>query len=340
MTEEGKMIIDAYSHMFHGTYIERLSKVGGTWVAKKVDEARVLVRRKPQLVDVHERLAQLDRNSFDFQVVTPPHNLYSYLLPEDPDKQLTLAHLINDSMAKLMEESKGRLIACGTVPLAGFEQDGRKEMERAVKVLGLKAICLPSNHMGKPLDLPEFHPMWQQASEMGVPVYIHPNDPAGHNDRSYEAEYDLMHNFGWPFETELTLSRLVFSGIMERYPSLKVISHHLGGGIPFFWGRITETYSPEGERRDISEGVPKPLFEYFSLFYYDTAVGGNPAAIRCAYEVFGADRLVFATDAPFGPGTGESRLASYPKVIESLNLPEIDEAKIFGGNIRKALNLS
>jgi len=333
------MIIDAHAHMFHTTYLERLAEIGGRWAAKKVDEARDLVQRKPQIIDVGQRLTQLTRNSIDLQVVTPPHHLYSNLLPDDGATQLALARIINDGMARLVEESNGRLIGCGTIPLTGFEQGGWKEMDRAIKTLGLKAISLPSNFGGKPLDLPEFQPFWSQATKMGVPVYIHPNDPAKRNDRSYEADYDLIHNFGWPFETMLTLSRLVFSGITERYPALKIISHHLGGGIPFFWGRINETYKPAAQKRAIGRVLPKPLFDYFSLFYYDTAIGGSAAAIRCAYEVFGADRLLFATDAPFGPGTGEDRLANYPKVIKSLGLSEADNSKIFADNARRILNL-
>ena len=79
---------------------------------------------------------------------------------------------------------------------------------------------------------------------------------------------------------------------------------------------------------------------YFSRFYYDTAVGGSAPAIRCTYEVFGADTIVFATDGPWGPGTGECRLAEYPKVIESLGLPEEDKKKIFADNARKIFNLA
>ncbi len=86
--------------------------------------------------------------------------------------------------------------------------------------------------------------------------------------------------------------------------------------------------------------MPKPLFDYFSRFYYDTAAGGSAAAIRCAYEVFGADQLVFATDAPWGPGGGESRLANYPNVIRSLGLSEAENKKIFEDNARKILNLA
>ncbi len=135
------------------------------------------------------------------------------------------------------------------------------------------------------------------------------------------------------------LSRLIFSGIMDRYPALKIVSHHLGGGIPFLMGRINESFGPEAMEKTARLAMKKPLLDYFSLFYYDTAVGNNKAAITCAYEVFGADHIVFGTDYPFGPGTGESRLIDYPKTIESSGLPASEIQKILAGNARKLFNL-
>ena len=317
-----------------------MATAGGNWAKQLLDRVTARAQNKPQLTDVALRVKLLDKHGIDLQLVTTTHHLDSNLLPGDVTAQLVMARAINDHMARLMEDSKGRLLAGGSIPLAGFEHGGRQEMERAIKTLGLKEITICSNLNGKPLDLPEFEPFWAQAAEMNVPVYIHPNDPAGYTDRSYEAEYDLIHNFGWPFETVLALSRLVFSGIMERHPTLKVVSHHLGGGmIPFFWGRTSETYDPTEQQKTIGRVLPKPLFDYFSRFYYDTAVGASPPAIRCAYEVFGADQLIFATDAPWGPGTGESRLANYPKVIKSLGFSEVDTRKILGDNARRVLNL-
>ena len=339
------MIIDAHTHGMHGKYLDELVSAGGKWAREMIDRLQDAIRKKPHLVDVALRVEQLDRCGIDLQVVTLQQYLDCNLLPGDAAAQLVMARAINNNMSRLMEDSKGRLLTIGSIPLVGFSRDSRQEMERAINTLGLKGINLPSNLNGKSLDLPEFDPFWAQAAEMNVPVYIHPQNPAGFRDRSYEGEYDLAHNFGWPFETMLTLSRLVFSGVMERYPTLKIVSHHLGGGIPFWWGRIMETYDPlnQGKLRGtggIGRVLPKPLFDYFSLFYYDTAIGGNALAIKCAYEVFGADRLLFATDAPWGPGTGESRLAEYPKVIRSLGLSEEANRKIFADNARKVLNLS
>jgi aminocarboxymuconate-semialdehyde decarboxylase len=227
----------------------------------------------------------------------------------------------------------------GTVPLGGYEKHGKQELNRMIASCGLKGVAIASHWYGKPLDSPEFVDFWAQCAEMDLPVYIHPADPVVPDGRPYEAEYDLTHNFGWPFETILTLSRLVFSGVMERYPDLKIVSHHLGGGIPFFWGRIEETYAPEKQKKLLGREMPWPLHELFSLIYYDTAVGGNASAIQCAYDVFGADKLVFATDAPFGPGTGEERLARYPKVVESLDITREEKDKILAGNVKQLFNL-
>jgi len=331
------MIIDAHTHMFHKTYLEYLATNAGSWGKKIIDSAREITRIRPQLCDVGERLAQMERNGIDFQVTTLQHTFEVNLIPVDVVTQLAAARQLNDSLARLIEESKGRLIPAASVPLANYAEDNSKELERAIYSLGLKAVGIPSNVRGKAIDLPEFEPFWAQVAEMGIPVYIHPVAPAGHTDRSYEAEYDLIHNFGWPFETILMLSRLVFSGIMERYPTLKVIGHHLGGGLPFFWARTEETYDRKGQERTLGRVLPKPLFDYFSLFYYDTAIGGSAQSIRCAYEIFGADQILFATDAPWGPG--EYRLAKYPEVIRSLGLPEEDNRKIFADNAHRLLNL-
>ncbi|MFC2044627.1 amidohydrolase family protein [Chloroflexota bacterium] len=334
------MIIDANTHMFHSSLIEQLNSIGGTWAKKKAaTEQKALAQGNPYRTDVAQRVAQLDRNHIDFQVVTPGNILYINLIPDDPAKQLTLAQIINNGMARLMEESKGRLIGVGAVPMTEFEQNGIREMERAIKTLGLKGITVPSNFKGRPLHIKELEPLWSQAEAMNVPIYIHPNYPVRTKDRGYEADYNMKHNFGYPFETELALSELVFSGVMERYPALKIISHHLGGGIPFFLGRTNETYEPSAQQRRIGRVMPKPLYDYFSLFYYDTAVGGSAPATRCAYEVFGADKLIFASDAPNGPQHGEYRLANYPKVIKSLNLSEHETNKILANNARKILNL-
>jgi uncharacterized protein len=331
------MIIDAHSHAVDAGSLDSLMSIGGDWVRKNLNRLFGPAREKKLYAhDVVMRLAQLDRNGVDMQVVTPISSLDSNICPGDAKAKLAYAATMNDGMVKLMKDSKGRLLACGTIPLEDFENSGRREMNRAVEA-GIKAFTVPTHVKGRPLDLPGFERFWDTAADLGTPVYIHPRDPAGFADRSYEAEYRLAHTVGWPYETELALMRIVFSGMMERYPSLVIVSHHLGGGLPFFMGRIMETYADSPEAGGL---VCYERCKDFSRIYYDTAVGGSAAAVRCAYDVFGAGQLVFATDAPFGTDGGEQRLAEYPGVIRSLGLTEDENRKIFSDNIRKIFKLA
>lgn len=337
------MIIDAHTHALHGPSLDNLIEIGGAAARELIEQEVSWARNRqiPMYMDGKLRTEALKRHGIDYQVCTPGgHRMDVDIFPGGAQVRLKLAEALNESMVRLMEDSGGRLLGVAKVPLKGFDEPCAREMERAIG-MGLKGFSVSSHVDGKPLDSPEFHPFWAQAVAMDVPVWIHPRDPLGKKERAYEDEFDLIHNFGWPFETVLALARMVFSGFMDRFPNVKVVSHHLGGGmIPFFFGRSSETYAPEKQQRLIGKTLPRPLYDYFSSFYYDTAVGGSVPAIRCCYEVFGkADRMIFATDAPYGPKHGEGRLETYPEVIRSLGLPAEENEKILSGNARKLLKI-
>lgn len=332
------MIIDAHSHGLNGNRLDKIAKIND-WAKKKVESERAIAKDVPQLLDPAVRVQQLEKYHFDYQLVTPRQTMDVNFNP-DPATRMAFTAAVNDNMASLMEDSRGKLQAVGTIALSVFEKGGRQEVERAVKKLGLKGLSVTSHILGKPLDAPEFADFWAQVAELDVPIWIHPRDAYTYNDRPYEHEYDLAHTFGWPFETVLALSRLVFSGIMEKYPNLKVVNHHLGGGmVPFFFGRILETYEPSKQQRLLGKVMPKPLFDYFSRFYYDSAVGGSVLAVRCCYEVFGAKQIVFATDGPWGPDHGLKRMATYPDVIKALKLSAAENEQIMAGNAKKLLKI-
>ncbi len=332
------MIIDCHTHGMHGKHLDAMAKIGGKWFETLMVEARSKWPKKPGYMDVKARMEMLERNNYDYQVVTPQWTFDSNLYPLSQRNRLAYSRALNDNMAHLGEDSKGRLLPIGNVPLEDFENGPRQELERAVKTLGLKGVFISSNLRGKPIDAKEFEPFWASVEKLKVPVLIHPCDAIKGTFRPYEDQYDIMHNFGWPYETEIMLARLVFSGIMERYPNLIIFSHHLGGGLPFMFGRTMETFSGRLPEK-IGYDLPKPLPEYFRKFYYDTAVGGSSAAIKCTREVFGLDHIVFATDAPFGPGSGEMRFATYPKVIKDCGFSAADNEKIFSGNARKLFGI-
>lgn len=345
------MIVDAYTHFCPLKYVDGLARSSNRGVKEIIEKTQSFFRIRPQFNDVKERLRDLDNSNIDVQVTSIVPGLDPNLLPLGSDEQVTLSRLINDGMFEVMRKTDRRILPVGSVRLVALEssdQDDLKlnemksEMRRAVKELGLNGFMVPTHIAGIPID--RFRSFWKEAATLEAPVLIHPTNTITNAGRPYEDEYDLMHVFGWPFETTLTLSRLVFSGIMEEYPGLKVIAHHLGGMIPFFAGRIMESYSerlgtvarPEPE---MLKRLTKPPFEYFKMFYYDTAVGGSTSAVKCGYEVFGADQLVFATDYPYGPEGGRVRLKSYPDVVRQLSLPKEDEDKIFSRNIFRLLGI-
>ena len=332
------MIIDSFSHALHGKYLDELAESGGAWTKKKVDAEKQRAVDLPLMTNMAVRLDVLDETGIDLQVIAATNFWDIDRFPGNAERRLKVTAALNNNLSRIMEDFEGRFLAIGSMTLREFGSGHLREMERAIKVLGLKGLCIQSNINGKPPDAPEFEPFWAKAVELDIPVYIHPQDPIGKNDRAYEDEYDLIHNFGWPYETTIVLSRLVFSGLMDRYPKLKIVSHHLGGMVPFYWGRILEKYAPENQERTIGRVMPKPLYDYFSSFFYDTAVGGNASAIKCACDTFGASQLVFATDSPFGPDRGIGRLQTYPGIIRSLGLSEQENHQIFEGNIRKILN--
>jgi aminocarboxymuconate-semialdehyde decarboxylase len=146
--------------------------------------------------------------------------------------------------------------------------------------------------------------------------------------------------FGWPYETSVAMARLVFSGVFDRHPKLKIVTHHLGGGmIPFFDGRIGAGMEVLGARtsdEDYSKVLPslrRPHLDYFHDFYADTALFGAGNGLQCGLDFFGADKVVFATDAPLGP------IAKTIAAVDGLGLNAESRAKIMSGNARQLLKL-
>jgi len=346
------MIIDTYSHFCPADFVSELVRMSSAnsilceFIAKNVDVTKHF-GRFPQFTDVKTRVQHLDKYHIDKQVTGMNNLIDPNVLPMEIEEVGKLCHMFNDGMAEAMRKADGRVITTASVPLAS--PDMETEMDRAIKDLGLKGVFVPSHVHGKPID--KFTSLWDKAERLDVPVWIHPADPESVEGRPYEAEYDLTHSFGWPFETTLMASRLVFSGTMERHPRLKIVLHHLGAYISFMSGRISETYgtkpiTPQGASYHVqlkNVQLKKAPIEYYKMFYCDTAVGGYAEAVRCGLEVFGADHVIFATDYPWGPEGGERRLATYPgvlqEIMDKLGVPKGDQEKIKWKNTTSLLRL-
>jgi uncharacterized protein len=209
---------------------------------------------------------------------------------------------------------------------------------------GARGIQIFTNVNGRPLDDPEFFPISDHATNHhGIPIWMHPARDARAADYPGEAKskYEIWQVLGWPYETSVAMARIVFSGMFDRLPSLRLITHHLGAMIPYFEGRVGPLWDQLGTRTSDEDysGILAAMksrghrpIDYFRLFYNDTAVGGSASAIRCGLDFFGTDRVLFATDCPFDPEGGPMFIRDTIAALDRLSIAHDERTAIYSRN--------
>jgi predicted TIM-barrel fold metal-dependent hydrolase len=261
-----------------------------------------------------------------------------------PKDAVELAQRVNDEVAELVYKYPDRF-AAGTALLPMSNMDAAmKELDRTINDLKFRGVLVRIPINGKPVDRPEFLPLYEKMCQYNLPIFWHPQARRDRPDYADEAEskYFIWHLWGLVYETTASMTRLVFSGIMEKFPKLKIITHHAGAMVPYFSERIVNHYN-ESEMRDkwnFKQGLTEPHIDYFRRFYNDTAILGNTPALMCAYDFCGADHLLFGTDMPFDSQLGAYGPRKTIEAIEQMTIPESDKRKIFAENTRKLLRLA
>jgi predicted TIM-barrel fold metal-dependent hydrolase len=226
--------IDVFNHIFPKPFFERLQEV----VANRDRIKRWL--HIPFLHDLDVRFRMLEEFGPDYRQVlslsAPP------IESINPDRGITLdlATLANDSMANLVRAHSARFPGfIASLPL-NHPDESVAELERAVTTLGALGVQVFSNVNGLPLDDPRFLPLFDAANRLRCPILLHPARAANFADYPGEkkSQYEIWWTFGWPYETSAAMQRLVFSGLFDRLPGIRVVAHHLGAMIPYFEGRI------------------------------------------------------------------------------------------------------
>lgn len=332
--------IDVFNHIFPQLFFERLQAV----TVNKGAIKRWL--HIPFLHDLDVRFRMLEEFGEEYRQVlslsAPP------IESINPDPQITidLARLANDSMADLVRRYPDRFPGfIASLPL-NHPDASVAELERAVRDLGALGVQIYSNVNGLPLDDERFFPLFQTADRLGTPVLLHPARGAGVADYAGEqkSKYEIWWTFGWPYETSVAMQRLVFSRLFDRLPGIRILAHHLGAMIPYFEGRIGYGLDQFGTRtadedyEGLRKSMPKRPFDYFKMFWADTAVFGSRAATICGLQFFGADQVVFASDAPFDPEGGSLYIRETLKIIDSLEISDADREKIYCGNAERLFN--
>jgi aminocarboxymuconate-semialdehyde decarboxylase len=250
-------------------------------------------------------------------------------------------------MAELVQKYPTRFIGfIASLPMN--DPDGLlKEAERAIKDLGAVGVQIFTNVLGRPLTKPETIPLFDLMAKLDRPIWMHPARGADFPDYKSEpkSHYEIWFIFGWPYETSVAMSHLVFSGLFDRHPGLKIITHHMGGMIPYFEGRVGPGWDQLGTRTSdedytlLLKKLKKRPIDYFRLFYADTALFGARDATVCGLKFFGAERVLFASDMPFDPEKGTAYIRWTIEIIDSLDITPQERKAIYEGNARRLLKL-
>ncbi len=330
------MIIDIYTHIFPEEFYKKWSKA-----APDIGDIAMRMREIDDVHNLDARFKSMDAAGDDYrQIISLPNPpLEAITTPEVGTK---LARIGNDTMAECVDKYPDRFPAF-VASVAMHKFDGAMaEAKRAIDDLGARGVQIFTNVKGRPLDDPEFEPIFAMMADYDLPIWLHPGRPAMVKDYAAEdvSRYEIWWALGWPYDTSVAMSRMVFTGLFDRYPKLKIITHHCGGMIPFFEGRLDTGMVKLGSRtsnEDYSHILPslkKPHADYFKMFYADTAMFGASIGTKCAIEYFGTNNVVFATDAPF---------AAIPEgiaMIDELGLNVTDRESICIGNAENLLNMS
>ena len=333
------MKIDIFNHVFPKTFFDKyiISGAAGQEIGKRMANATLLF-------DLDYRFRVLDEFEDVRQVITlgqPPIEVLA-----GPDQSAVVAREANDGLSALVSRHPDRFLAfAASLPMNNVDAS-LAEMERAIDQLGAKGVMIYTNVAGKPLDALEFRPLFAEAARRDVPIWLHPARGASMPDYKTEdaSSYEIWWALGWPYETSAAMARLVFSGTFERHPNLKIITHHLGGIVPYLEGRVGYGWDQLGARTSqvdysvVLQSLGKRPVDCFRQFYADTAMFGARAATRCGLEFFGAERLLFASDMPFDPTPG-LYMRETIRVIESLDLSPGDKDRIYFGNAERLLRL-
>jgi len=332
--------IDAYNHYIPPGYLDLIrehSKDAG--IVKRMTNIRVLW-------DIEARVELLQHWPEVKQILTLglPH-------PEGlgaPEISVRAARVCNDGLAEACRRWPDRFPGfIASLPMNDIPA-ALEEMDRAIGRLGARGIQIGTNILGRPLDDPEFFPVFERITRHhGLSVWMHPVRPQTFADYRTEQKsaYEIWQVLGWPYETSAAMARIVFSGLLDRLPDLRILTHHCGGMIPYFSGRAETLWAQLGSRTadadygSVLNRMTKPLMDYFRMFYGDTVLGGSASALRCGLDFFGSDHVLFASDCPFDPEGGAMFIREGINSIAQLRLPPEIEDKIYRANAAALLRL-
>jgi len=333
--------IDVFNHIWPKPFFERLQQV-----VPHFKDMGKRVTSVPMLMDLDIRFRVMDRFGDDYYQIlslsSPPLEMMA-----KPEVAQELAVIANDCLAELVRKHPDRFAGFIAILALNNYEGMVAEARRAVRELGAVGVLIYTNAAGRAVDSPEFLPLYELMVELDRPIWIHPTRPASFADYQTEAKskYEIWWTLGWPYETTTAMARLAFSRILDRMPTLKFITHHGGGIAPMLEGRLASGWDQLGTRTSdedyvaLLKSLDRRPVDYFKMFYADTALFGSAPATEIALKFFGAEHMLFASDAPFDPEQGPMYIRETIRILDELEVSDADRRKIYHGNAQRLMGL-
>jgi len=280
--------------------------------------------------DPDTRLKIMDEYGIDIQAISLPS---PYLLGLSVDDAAEICRSSNDDNYALCKAFPDQFVNICLVSLLDVKE-ALKEVGRGINELDCRGITVATNQNGKGLDSQEYFPFYEKLVEYDLPLFLHPTHWESYPLVDMEKGWRMMLVFGWPFDTTQAVWRLIFGGVIDRFPTLKIVTHHLGAMIPYFARRIEQNFN-----KFLSDKLPRHICEYWNNFYGDTAVDGTIAAYPCGYAFFGPDRMMYGSDYPYGLAEGRDFVRANLDGVRKMKIPAADMKKILGENAKELLKI-
>jgi aminocarboxymuconate-semialdehyde decarboxylase len=321
------MNVDVHAHIVDREYLDDLVSTLGLETESTVDGKRLFRRNgstvawsRADMFDIDQRLHEMDAKEIAIRILSlSAPNVYLW----EGAHQLEAARHINDALGKLCRQHPDRFVGLASLPLKDIE-GSLVELDRCINEIGMKGVIIGSNIDGLQLDNPKFEPIWAKLNELRLPVFEHPMFP--NNTAGFEG-FELPLRLGLIFDTTLAATRLIYSGVFERYPNFPYIMAHTGGALLMTLARLDNGYRLFPDCRRYINKLPS---EYGKRLYYDTTAF-DEKALSFALDMVGPQQLLFGTDDPF--------IAADTSHVTTLPINAGDKKQILGGNAIRLFGL-
>jgi predicted TIM-barrel fold metal-dependent hydrolase len=301
------------------------------------------MREVPCIHDLEIRKKVVDTFKDYAQIISyamPPLEVFA---KGDGAKVEEYARMLNDEQAEICAKDPDHFPGWVAQGALGAADVGVAEAKRAIG-MGALGVQIYTNVAGLPLDDPKFEPFFAAMEKLDKPIWLHPARNAGFADYASESKskYEIWWTFGWSYETAAAMARLVFSRLMDKYPNIKIITHHFGGIVPMLEGRIGPGWDQLGARTSdedlgaLLKILKKRPLDYFKhSFYADTATFTAKPAMDAGFDFYDLDKIVFASDCPFDPEKGTMYTRETLRIIEERDMSKADKDKVWYGNLER-----